>query len=163
MSRFFHWTMALLILHQFFRFTERIGNGEHWLARLSGTWHVSLGLLILVLAILRLLWALNQFEYRPRYPRTTQTAVRIGHGLLYLCMLLMPFTGIMYMLSKGHGLYFFDVELIAKSKQGVSALSGIGNLHTPIAWCFLGLVTGHVLLALYHQFIMKDGTLKRMA
>ena len=158
LSRFFHWTVALLVLHQFLKFSARLGEAAAWLTSLVKPWHVSVGLLILGLTLARTLWAMSQQAYRPRYPSKMQWAVKIGHILLYLNCLLLPLSGILFMLSKGYGLSFFSFELIAKSKQGVSILSGLGQLHAPLAWGFLTLVLGHINMALYH----RDGTLKRM-
>ncbi|MEL7798110.1 cytochrome b/b6 domain-containing protein [Idiomarina loihiensis] len=35
-------------------------------------------------------------------------------------------------------------------------------MHSYIAWGLLFLVAGHIGMAFIHQFIIKDGTLKRM-
>lgn len=162
LSKFFHWLMALLIIQQFFKLGDRINDGEHWLGDTFGSFHLSIGATILVLVILRALWALRQQSSRPQHSGATAWAVRGGHILLYLCMFLMPVTGVLYMLGNGYGLKVFGSQLIAKSGVETDWMLSLGSLHSPIAWVFLVLLLGHVGIALVHHFIKRDDTLRRM-
>ncbi|GAB3389194.1 cytochrome b [Azotobacter armeniacus] len=161
-TRFFHWLMALLIVQQFLKLGDRVSEGEHWLGETFGPWHTSIGALLLALVVLRLLWAGAQRQRRP-LPESLPLLVKAGHGLLYTCMLLMPVTGILYMLGKGYGLKLFGVQLVARSGVETGWLAALGSLHSPIAWLFLVLILGHVAAALFHHFVKDDDTLRRMA
>ena len=162
LSKFFHWLMALLIIQQFFKLGDRINDGEHWLGDTFGSFHLSIGATILLLVILRALWALRQQSSRPQHSGATAWAVRGGHILLYLCMFLMPVTGVLYMLGNGYGLKVFGSQLIAKSGVETDWMLSLGSLHSPIARVFLVLLLGHVGIALVHHFIKRDGVLRRM-
>lgn len=162
LSRFFHWLMALLIIQQFFKLGDRINDGEHWLGDTFGPWHLSIGATVFVLVILRVLWALRQRTNRPTHQGAFAWAVGAGHGLLYLCMLLMPVTGVLYMLGNGYGLKVFGTQLVARSGEETQWMLNIGELHSPIAWLLLVLLVGHIGIALLHHFIKRDDTLRRM-
>ncbi|MCA1798072.1 MAG: cytochrome b [Xanthomonadaceae bacterium] len=160
-SRFFHWLMSVLLIWQFLRLGHRINDGEHWIGETLVPWHVSIGVTLLVLIVLRMLWVSTQLDKRPLADPVHPVAVRTGHFLLYAAMLLMPVTGILYMLGKGYGLKVFGMQLVARGTE-VSWALPIGELHSPIAWFLLVMVLGHIGIALYHHFIKRDQVLRRM-
>jgi cytochrome b561 len=160
-SRFFHWLMAILIIWQLFKLGDRIADGEHWIGQTLVPWHVSIGTVLLVLVLLRIMWAFTQRKQRPLQNPATAFLVKAGHFLLYACMVLMPVTGILYMVGKGYGLKAFDVQIIARGAE-IEWAAAIGGLHSPIAWLLVLLVLGHIGIALIHHFIKRDDTLRRM-
>ena len=160
-TRYLHWGVGLLILLQFLKLGDRIDEGEHWIGQTIVPWHISVGVLILLLAIVRLAWAARQHPRRPR-PDAFVFLVRAGHFLLYACMFLMPVTGIMTMLGGGYGLTVFGIELAPSTGVETPWLIAAGSLHSPIAWAFVALVIGHVGAALYHHVVRRDQTLRRM-
>ena len=81
-SRLFHWGMAILIFWQGLKFFDRINDGEHWVGQTLVSWHVSIGTLLLVLVILRIIWAVKQKDSRPDQDPATVLLVKAGHGLL---------------------------------------------------------------------------------
>lgn len=87
--------------------------------------------------------------------------IKAGHGLIYAALILLPLTGIMLMVGAGFGVTAFGVELIAKGEK-LAWAQGLGGLHSPLAWILAALVIGHVAMALFHQFVRRDGTLDRM-
>lgn len=161
-SKLFHWGMAVLIIWQGLKFFDRIDDGEHWVGETLVPWHISIGTLLLVLVVLRLLWVAKQTGNRPLQNPATAVLVKIGHSLLYAGVVLMPVTGMLYMVGKGHGLSPFGVQLIAKGDE-VPWMADIGGLHSPIAWILLVLIVGHVCIALFHHFVRKDDALRRMS
>lgn len=160
-SRIFHWLMAILLAWQLLKIFDRIDDGEHWVGETLVPWHVSIGSVLAVLIILRVLWAIKQWGNRPEQDPATVVLVRLGHGLLYAGMILMPLTGILTMIGKGYGLAPFGVRLVAKGEE-IPWMAGLGSLHSPIAWVLLVLILGHICIALYHALIKKDGILQRM-
>lgn len=160
-SRFFHWGMALLIVQQFFKLGDRINDGEHWLGETFGSYHGSIGLLLLGLLLLRLLWALTRRQ-RPQAQGATALLARIGHGLLYLCMLLVPLSALALMIGNGYGLRFFGHVLVPRGGEEIEWLATLGSLHAPLALLLLLLILGHVGAALYHHWVLRDDTLRRM-
>ncbi|MCO5786998.1 cytochrome b [Pseudomonas sp. G11-1] len=160
-SRFFHWGMGLLIIWQLLKFFDRISEGEHWVGQTLVPWHISIGSLLLVLVVLRLIWAGKQKNNRPVQDPATALLVKVGHGLLYAGMLLMPITGLLYMIGNGYGWAPFGIQLIARGDE-IPWMASIGSLHSPIAWLLLIMIVGHVGIALLHHFVKKDGVLRRM-
>lgn len=160
-SKFFHWGMAFLIGWQLLKLFDRINDGEHWVGETLVPWHVSMGSLLLLLIVLRIVWTLKQKGHRPVHEPAAAFLINAGHFLLYVGMVLMPLTGILYILGKGYAWSPFGVTLI--SGNGESAwMSSLGNLHSPLAWTLLILTLGHIGMALIHHFIKKDNTLRRM-
>lgn len=161
-SRIFHWGMALLIGWQLLKLFDRVNDGEHWVGQTLVPWHVSIGTLLLLLIVLRIVWALKQSGQRPEHDAANAFLVKAGHGLLYVGMLLMPLSGIAIMLSKGYGLKAFGMQLVERGVE-LPWLSSLASLHVPLAWALLILALGHIGMAFLHHFIKKDGTLRRMA
>src|SRR5690606_33453922 len=56
-SRFFHWAIALLVAWQALKLFDRIDDGEHWVGQTLVPWHVSIGVLVLLLVVPRIVWA----------------------------------------------------------------------------------------------------------
>ncbi len=160
-TRTIHWVMALLVVWQFLKFFDRIDDGEHWVGQALVPWHISIGTVILVLVILRMIWAAKQKGKRPDPDPATAFLVRSGHFLLYAGMVLLPITGILTMIGNGYGLTAFGIQLAAKGPETPWMIS-LGGLHSPIAWILLILVLGHTAIALFHHFVKKDGVLRRM-
>lgn len=160
-AKAFHWLMALLIGWQLLKFGDRIAEGEHWVGQVLVPWHVSVGVLLLVLAVLRIAWAFGQRRRRPSHDPAMAFFVKAGHGLLYAGLVLMPLTGIMVMIGAGYEVSAFGVELVAKGEK-ISWAQSIGSLHSPLAWLFTALIIGHIAMAMFHHLIKRDDTLARM-
>ncbi len=158
-TRFFHWSMALLIGWQMLKFFDRIDDGEHWVGQTLVPWHLSIGTLLLLVAA-RIAWVSRQRQ-RPAQDAATAPFVRAGHGLLYAAMVAMPVTGILTLLGGGHGWTVFGVELVAEGGE-IPWAASIGSLHSPIGWLLLLMVAGHVGMALAHHFAGKKHVMRRM-
>ncbi|MCZ4127931.1 cytochrome b [Stutzerimonas balearica] len=160
-SRVLHGVMGLLILWQLLKFFDRIAEGEHWVGQTLVPWHLSIGALLLLLAVLRTGWALSQLPSRPRHDPATAWLVKAGHLALYLAMLALPVTGVLYMLGNGYGLEVFGMPLAAKGDE-IAWMAALGSLHSPLAWLLLMLLAGHIGAALYHRLVKRDDILQRM-
>lgn len=161
-SRAFHWSMAVLVGWQLLKFGDRLAEGAHWVGQTLVPWHISVGVLLLALAVARILWALGQRRQRPAPATGMAPFVKAGHALLYAGLVLMPLTGIMAMAGGGHGLAAFGVQLIAEGEK-IPWAQAIGSLHSPLAWVLTALIVGHVAMAMFHHFVKRDDTLRRMA
>ena len=160
-SRVFHWLMALLIVWQFLKLGDRIGEGEHWIGQTLVPWHVSLGAVLMVLVLLRIVWSLSQLKQRPQHDPATAWLVKGGHMALYACMLLMPITGVLYLVGNGYGLKVFGQQLVEKGPE-IAWAASVGDVHSPLAWLTVLLVAGHVGAALYHRLVKRDDIMQRM-
>jgi|SRR5690606_3205986 len=161
-TRLFHWSMALLIGWQLLKFFDRIDDGEHWIGENLVPWHGSIGMLLMVLIVLRIVWTVTQRRHRPGHDPAIAVAVKAGHGLLYAGMALLPLTGALAVVGNGYGLKAFGIQLVEKGPE-IPWMISLGALHSPIAWITLILVVGHIGMALLHHFVKQDGVLQRMA
>jgi cytochrome b561 len=165
-TRLLHWLVALLII-------GLIGLGW-WMVDLSyyDRWynraldlHKALGMLVLALAAVKIGWMM--FDGRPGFPdsissweRTAATAV---HHLFYLLMLLIPVTGYIISTSAGDGISMFGwFEVPALLPAGETVRDIAIELHYWLAYGTAALVVIHAAAAVKHQFIDRDGTLRRM-
>src|SRR5690606_1089338 len=86
-TRLLHWSMAVLVLLQFVKFGDRLGQGRYWLVETVGGWHTTVGTLLLVLVLVRIAWAFVQRRNRPVNDPALAIFVTTGHVLLYAALL----------------------------------------------------------------------------
>lgn len=128
-------------------------------------WHKWAGVIILVASAGRLLWRLT---HRPppevRQPAWQQGVAQATHRLLYLLFFAVPLMGWAYSSAAGFPIVLFGVlplpDFVAKNAELAEALK---PWHGRLAWLLAALVALHVLAALKHHFIDRDGLLRRMA
>jgi cytochrome b561 len=91
-------------------------------------------------------------------------AAHAGHGLLYLLMILVPLSGWLMSSAKGFQTVWFGLlpipDLLGKNQELAEALT---QAHKALNLLFMALVLGHVAAAFKHQFLDRDGLLKRMS
>jgi cytochrome b561 len=133
-------------------------------------WHKWAGISILVLSTLRLLWRLT--HPAPALPAKIELAMpgwqlrahQLTHVALYALFFIVPLIGWAYTSAAGFPVVLFGVfplpDLIGADKA-LAAL--IKPWHQISAFALAGLVVLHVGAALKHQFIDRDGLLKRMS
>ncbi len=159
-----HWLLALMIVGAF-------GVGVTMTdlpmspSRLKlYNWHKWAGVTILALSALRLLWRLT---HRPPpdapMPAWQARAAHATHGLLYLLFFAVPLVGWAYSSAAGFPIVWFGVLPLPDFVPADKALAeAIKPWHGRLAMLMAALVVAHVLAALKHQFIDRDGLLGRM-
>ncbi|MCH2240492.1 MAG: cytochrome b [Aquabacterium sp.] len=136
-------------------------------------WHKWAGVAILALSALRLLWRLThrapplpaamQAAMQAAMPGWQRTAYHATHGLMYLFFFAVPLTGWAYSSAAGFPIVWFGVLPLPDFVPHDRALAeAIKPLHELSAFGLAGLVVLHVLAALKHQFIDRDGLMGRM-
>jgi cytochrome b561 len=127
--------------------------------------HFSIGVIVLAVAILRLLWRLTHPEPPPEdgIPLWQTTSARIVHWLLYLLLFVIPVLGWLNASWRGFPIIMFGLELPKLLPTRASGWAWTGDVHSLLAnYALLILVGLHVLAALYHWLIRRDGVLQRM-
>ncbi len=125
--------------------------------------HKSIGVLIFLLAWIRLLWNLNHTGPRPIGTKVQQKAALGVHHLLYLLMLVIPVSGYFMSLAHGRSVGFFGLFTLPSLMGARPAMKEtLENVHAFLAYSLLVIASGHGALALYHHFVLKDETLVRM-
>lgn len=171
LARFFHWSIALLIL-------AAIGLGligdntprnADTVARLQTIYsaHKTIGITVLLLAVLRIGWAVTQPRPVPLHPerRAETLAAEVVHWALYGAILIMPLSGwVMHASESGFAPIWWPfgqgLPFVPKSDAVAHAA---GAVHGLSAWVIYLTVAAHIGGALKHQIIDKDATLARMS
>lgn len=162
LTRVLHWVVGILFLWNLLKFADYINDGENWVSEtLVKPFHSSIGLLIAVLVVIRVIWALVQRKNRPT-PLAFPVAAKLGHLGLYVFMVLTPLTAICLMLGKSYGLRFFGNVIVERGATKSDLFASIGSFHALCATILALMVVGHVAMVIYHHFILKDATLSRM-
>lgn len=183
-SQALHWMTALLAIVLLVIGKMGLVDMEH--AGSAGfMWHGSLGVLVLALVALRVLWRLASPP--PPFPSTMTRLGRIAattmHMSLYALLVALPLSGWLAASAEGNRVNFFNVATLpawagsAASRAEPAAQPGMRaapqasgedsedfakELHELLGDALIILVGLHVLAALKHQFVDRDGTIRRM-
>jgi cytochrome b561 len=128
------------------------------------TFHVSFGILILILIVLRLAWRLTHpvapESSLPRWQRLSSEAV---HWLLYGLVLATTITGWLSASFRGWSIsLFYLVRLPMLASENESAAEAFDGWHQAMGWTLLVVIGIHVASAMAHIFIYRDRIMQRM-
>ena len=162
-----HWVIAILMIFMLFPGEDmiKVERGAS-LGSWEPTAHASVGLLVLILSILRVIWRLvNPPPALPPMPDWQILATKALHGLFYVLLIAIPLTG--WLAIVPYGAERLDVEMVTFFKIfSVAILPNLGDwsseVHELLGTLAKLLLFIHVLAALKHQFWDRDGTLTRM-
>jgi len=171
LSQIFHWATAIAVTAAFILgpggFGRLMRQGIDPATRLDIVWHESLGVLVLILTLLRLLWVALRAP-TPRIPMASwmQMAARLAHGALWVLLLALPVTALLTLGSESHpltllgGVRVDQMPIIADS--ALAKLADWGEVHQFLGDAIMWLAGLHAAAAIYHHFILKDGVLAAM-
>lgn len=167
-SRLLHWSMAALILWQLTGMVLKVTLGrDHAITNVFTPYHSAIGLVLFVLIVSRVIWLVLNRANRPGHPAGMMgLAARLGHFALYALMFIVPFAALLRAWGGERAFAPFGFEIFAARapEDVVTPAVAIGNaLHGELAWVMAVLILGHVVMALFHQLILRDQLLKRMA
>ena len=128
-------------------------------------WHKWAGVSVFLLVWLRLAWRLGHPP--PPLPATLsrrmQWAAHAGHALLYGLMIAIPLSGWLMSSAKGVPTVWFGLltlpDLLARNRELGDLLQ---QLHKALNLLLMLTLAGHIGAALWHHFVLKDDTLRRM-
>ena len=159
-----HWLMALLIVAAFGLglYMVDLKNSPQKLQYFS--WHKWMGVTVFGLAAIRLLWRLfHQPPALPAMPMWQQRAAHGTHILMYVLFFGIPLAGWLYSSARGVQTVYFGIfplpDLIEPDKSLASTLK---QVHVYSGYVLAGLVSTHLAAVVKHQWLDKDGLLKRM-
>ena len=160
-----HWLMALLILGLLVlgMYMHDLPLSPQKLELYS--WHKWAGVTAFVLVWLRLAWRVTHRP--PALPEGMAPLMRLaahaGHAALYGLMVVIPLSGWLMSSAKGFQTVWFGVlpipDLVGKDKELGDLLQ---QVHQALNLLLMLTLTGHVAAALWHHFVLKDDTLRRM-
>lgn len=165
-TRMLHWAMAGLLLWQLGGMVAKVTLGRQapltaWLSSA----HQDVGLLLLVLAVVRVLWALAQRVQRPAQARGLWgVAAHLGHAGLYALMLLVPALAALRMWGNDRAYAWFGLwTLNPGGGPKVEWMTAPASaLHGLLGWTLGALIVGHVAMVLVHRWVWRDGVAARM-
>ena len=168
-SRLLHWLIAGLIVSQYvLAKLAEIAEEQNQLVQQLGLLanHKSVGMTVLVLAVIRLLWRLTHRP--PALPRTMPNWQKristITHLLIYALIFTVPLSGWLMSSGTAYSVSWFNLfafpDLIAPN-EGLAAV--FHEMHHILVKMLAAVVVLHILAALKHQFIDKDSVMGRMA
>ena len=164
-ARGFHWLIAVLILTQFV-----IGSVAEEMkltpAKLDlFVWHKSIGVTVLVLALLRLGWRLGNPP--PAMPAGTpgweRKLAAIAHWVLYVLIFAVPLSG--WWVSDASrvpfkAFFFLPMPNFIATDRAVQETAA--EVHEALTMTLLLVVIVHIAAALRHHFLLRDDVLRRM-
>jgi cytochrome b561 len=126
--------------------------------------HLSIGLTILVLIVLRFAWRLTH----PVAPESSlapwqRISAEAVHWLLYVMVLATTLSGWLFASFRGWAVSFFYLAPIPMlASDNAAAGKAIDGLHQAMEWTLLVLIALHVASAFAHLFIYRDRIMQRM-
>ncbi|MCB5424803.1 cytochrome b [Altererythrobacter sp. CC-YST694] len=161
----FHWLIAIAVIVNW-RIAESTENLEIAEQMRVMDQHKALGIVILILTVLRLLWRLAKTP--PPLASTLKPwerkSARTVHILFYMLLIGLPLGGWLGQSFYGLALDVFGVFTLPMLPVGKNPEMGhtIFEAHATGGTVMLALIVLHVLGALKHTFVDKDGNLFRM-
>ncbi|WP_299549363.1 cytochrome b/b6 domain-containing protein [uncultured Tateyamaria sp.] len=178
LSKTFHWLTALLILTLFpiglvannmaYELQTMSAPADDLVARTAWLFslHKTLGVTVFFVALLRILWALNQPKPGLLHSdrKLESLAAETVHWLLYGSLVVVPLSGwIHHAAASGFAPIWWpfgqNLPLVPKSEAVAGAMAGAHWVLTKVLGVALLL---HIAGALKHHVIDKDATLRRM-
>ncbi|MFT5611911.1 MAG: cytochrome b561/polyisoprenoid-binding protein YceI [Arenicella sp.] len=168
-SQLLHWSMAGLIIGQFIlaKLAERAELNDAVVQQLGLLAnHKSIGMTILMLAMMRLLWRL--LNPPPALPKSMPvwqlSASAWTHRLMYVLLFFIPVSGWLMSSATAYSVSWFNLfafpDLVAADKGLAGILREAHEISTKLLFI---IVVFHVLAAFKHHYIDKDEILLRMA
>jgi len=161
-----HWIIALLIFAAFglgLYMTDIPGFTPTKLKLYS--YHKWIGITVLIFAVLRVLWRLTHPAPSPvaGMPKWQHKAAEGAHLVLYLLILAVPLTGYLLSVAAGIKVVYLGVWELPMPFDKSDALKDLFSMaHEWLNWTMATIVVLHILAALKHHIIDRDGTLRRM-
>ena len=163
-AKVFHWLVVALLIVQYplGKFMPHIHRGMT--PGDAMTFHISFGIAILTLMVLRLFWRITHPVAPARsLPAWQQLISEAVHWLLYVLVLATTMTGWIFASERGWSISLFSaVPFPLLPTEGSLLANAIGKWHGTMEWALLLVIGAHVAAAIAHTFIFRDQIMQRM-
>jgi cytochrome b561 len=157
-----HWATAVLVvvLWTIGQTVDVVPNGPLRIDYRS--MHIALGVLLGVVLLARLAWRLTRHHALPPIDSGLLLIIaRVTHWVLYALLIAAVVFGIDYLWARGDSI--FNVFRVPQMVPGDRALiRQIGGWHALAANAIMIVAGVHAAAALFHHYILRDATLRRM-
>ncbi|NLG77766.1 MAG: cytochrome b [Xanthomonadaceae bacterium] len=160
-----HWAMLALLVGVYacIELRELYPRGSDPREALK-TWHFMLGLTVFALVWIRMAARLfgKTPPIMPAAPKWQRLVADIVELALYILMFILPLLGWVTLSAEGDPIPFFGLELPALVAPNESLAERTEDLHKTLGTAGYYLIALHALAALYHHYVRRDNTLRRM-
>lgn len=165
-SKSLHWLVAVTVIGLFALGLWMVGLDYYhgWYKR-GPDLHRSIGVLLMITMVLRLLWLLATGKPAPlpTHHAWERALARLGHVGLYALVFSLGVSGYLISTADGRAVEVFTWFTVPSSGEWVDNQEDIaGEIHEWLAYGLISLVVIHALAAIKHHFLDRDDTLKRM-
>ncbi len=126
--------------------------------------HISLGVLLAGVVLARILWRLSFGRRLPAVEAGLMgLAAKLGHVALYLLLIAVVGLGFcMHWAADGQVSFFGLFTILSPFLVDHGLAHTLLPLHFWVATLLIIVAAGHAFMALFHHYVLRDGTLKRM-
>lgn len=159
-SRALHWLMVLGFGFMLFTALSLTFAGEAEWTDGFRNYHKIVGYFLMVLVLIRVLWALiNSGKRPPAHSR----AAHLGHLALYALMIAVPLLGLLRQYGAARGaLSLGDFTLLPAAAEKIEIFVKLGSqFHSLLGWALFVMAGGHILMVIVHR-VKGDDVLPRM-
>lgn len=160
-----HWVTLVLIVAVYatMEFKSIFPKGSPSRAAMAN-WHYMLGLAVFALAWLRLVVRASgaRSVIDPGRPDWQAQLGNIVHGTLYALMIALPLLGWLTLNAKGTPVTFLGYDLPMLLNESRATAKWLKDLHEILARAGYFVIGVHAAAALYHHYVKRDDTLRRM-
>lgn len=164
-QRLLHWLMAACILAMLFIAVGMVSTVMPKYLSLVAI-HKSLGIAILILALIRLATRLRYGApaLPASLPEPIKLAAYLSHCAFYALMIVLPLLGWAMLSAAAYPVVVFGgIYLPAILPQSDSLHTLLWGTHFYLGFLFFALILLHVTAALFHALIRRDGVFETMA
>ncbi|EEA01902.1 cytochrome B561 [Burkholderia sp. H160] len=158
-----HWMTVILVLAQF-GLAHTWGFAPKPTRHLMIVSHMSFGILLSAVLIVRIGWRLIPGHQRPATASGwVEMAAKGVHYLLYALLVGEAVLGFVLRWSGDESMSFFGLLIPAPFAPTDKATHHvIGEAHDFIGWAIIVIAAGHAAAALIHHYVLRDDVLRRM-
>ncbi len=163
-AKVLHWLIVALLIVQYLVgwLMPDIHRGMQ--PGVAMTMHLSCGLSIFVLIVLRFVWRLTHpVAPESSLPPWQRLSSELVHWVLYVLVLATTVSGWLFASFRGWTVtyfYLFPFPMLASDNQ--AAGRAIDGLHQAAEWTLLVFIGLHVVAAFAHLFVYRDRVMQRM-
>lgn len=164
LQRVLHWAMAIGILAMLFIGVGMMSTIDRNYLLLVNI-HKPLGIVILVLAVLRLIvrWRSGAPPLPASMPEPMKLAAKLSHVAFYALMIAMPLLGWAMLSAADYPVVVAGMRLPSLVPASAELHTLLWTAHRTLAFCLFALFLLHLAAALLHAWVRRDGVFETMA